>query len=221
VKLSSRTTYRPAFTLIELLVVVAIVTLLLGMTLPSVSRARQTALQIHCLANIAELSRGTLFYANANDSILPTTRQQTPGRDNMIWTQFIQPILGSTDVFLCAAAPDSRFADTWSQRGWLPIGLNRNLDPPRNQMHQLDTIADPTRTILFGDSVYGPTEPPSSRRGFMIRPGTLNARECISDRHRGRTNLGFLDGHADHYLGSAVDNYKTAVSVGLRWRPIR
>jgi len=130
VKLSSRTAYRPAFTLIELLVVVTVITVLVGMTLPSVSRARQTALQIHCLANIAELSRGMILYANANSGTLPTTRQQTPGRDNMIWTQFIQPILGSTDVFLCAAAPDSRFADTWSQRGWLPIGLNRKSPTP-------------------------------------------------------------------------------------------
>jgi prepilin-type N-terminal cleavage/methylation domain-containing protein/prepilin-type processing-associated H-X9-DG protein len=59
------------FTLIELLVVVAIISLLIAILLPSLSKARETARKAACLANLHAF--GTAFYTYAD-----TNRDQLP-----------------------------------------------------------------------------------------------------------------------------------------------
>ncbi len=54
---------RAAFTLIELLVVVAIVALLISILLPSLSRAREQARIVKCLANMSNLPKAVLMFA--------------------------------------------------------------------------------------------------------------------------------------------------------------
>ncbi|MHC4065815.1 MAG: prepilin-type N-terminal cleavage/methylation domain-containing protein [Planctomycetota bacterium] len=67
--------YRPSrdgFTLIELLVVVAIISALIGILLPSLSRARKQTRSTVCSANLRTLGQGLLMYANeSGDRLLP------------------------------------------------------------------------------------------------------------------------------------------------------
>ncbi len=60
-----------AFTLIELLVVVAIIALLVSILLPSLGRAREGARSTLCLANLKQISGGTLMYVTDQRGSMP------------------------------------------------------------------------------------------------------------------------------------------------------
>jgi prepilin-type N-terminal cleavage/methylation domain-containing protein/prepilin-type processing-associated H-X9-DG protein len=66
-------TRRPtgAFTLIELLTVVAIISLLISILMPSLSRARDQAKSVHCLARLKEFGNALAAYENVYDDQLP------------------------------------------------------------------------------------------------------------------------------------------------------
>jgi len=59
------------FTLIELLVVIAIISLLISILLPSLSRARDQAKSIHCLARLKEFGNALAAYENISEGSLP------------------------------------------------------------------------------------------------------------------------------------------------------
>lgn len=57
---------RSAFTLVELLVVIGIIALLLGILLPTLSRARDAGNSTRCLANMRQAAMAVTFYLNEN-----------------------------------------------------------------------------------------------------------------------------------------------------------
>lgn len=66
-----RRRHTPAFTLIELLTVVAIISLLISILMPSLSRARDQAKSIHCLARLKEFGNALASYENIYNDLLP------------------------------------------------------------------------------------------------------------------------------------------------------
>ena len=60
-----------AFTLIELLTVVAIISLLISIMMPSLTRARDQAKSVHCLARLKEYGNALGAYENVYGDLLP------------------------------------------------------------------------------------------------------------------------------------------------------
>jgi prepilin-type N-terminal cleavage/methylation domain-containing protein/prepilin-type processing-associated H-X9-DG protein len=103
------TSSRKGFTLVELLVVMGIIALLMGMLLPSLSRARQYALKVNCASNMRQVYIELQLYADANRGWLFPRRDVAPWTfgyvgpntdPNQVWTTMV---FGRTDppVMVC------------------------------------------------------------------------------------------------------------------------
>ena len=62
---------RRGFTLIELLVVIGIIAVLIGILLPVIRSARQSALSVQCMSNLRACGQILLIYANQNNGYFP------------------------------------------------------------------------------------------------------------------------------------------------------
>lgn len=85
---------RGAFTLVELLVVITIISLLVSILLPSLSRAREQAKGVHCVARLKEFGTAIAAYENVSGGALPPARW-FPDESNF---QFEEGEASSADV---------------------------------------------------------------------------------------------------------------------------
>ncbi|HVM47765.1 MAG TPA: type II secretion system protein [Candidatus Acidoferrum sp.] len=182
-----------AFTLVELLVVLAIIGILAALLLPSLSRAKNKAIQAVDINNLKEIITAVQLYATDNRDVLPAPnwlRQDHAGYPGWLYTldpsasgpaQFriekgvLWPTLKNQKLYLCPM--DNTNSSLFSQRdqqlssyaiNGAIIGYDRtNFPPEKLATMRPDDIAfwetDETDPQYFNDGANFPAEGVSAR----------------------------------------------------------
>ena len=185
------------FTLIELLVVIAIIAILAAMLFPALNKAKLTAQSISCLNNTKTIMNGMTLYGDTY-GYYPYRSSSTA--TSPFWHQHIYEIISGRDksglspsVYAAAPyyrCPAYRFAGDPNHMT-LAYGKNDYLGGAGNNTTKPASVRQPSQKIAIGDSYD------AARYGQIIAPvGEF----LLGNRHEGRANVAFVDGHAEKLL---------------------
>jgi prepilin-type processing-associated H-X9-DG protein len=104
----SRHNRRFAFSLVELLVVIGVIAVLIGLLMPVLGRARESANRTACMSNMRQLAAGLLQYAADNRGYFPRPSQNIVySNEDWIYYQFGRdPSLGRLVPYCGVPRPD-------------------------------------------------------------------------------------------------------------------
>lgn len=209
---------RRGFTLIELLVVIAIISLLISITTPSLSRARQQAKATVCMATLGEMMKGLFAYGNDYSFALPPMRYEArPPNAPAGWTP-----PGGRPIYhgWAEALYQSMYSEKdypWDQ----PFPVMRNLDDKyrfwtckegepqfgsagghyrvyegswggtlERVRYRLPLLMDSNPQVTLQEDLERADIP-------KLRIAGLEGEAFIDERHYGGSNFSFRDGHVE------------------------
>ncbi|MBN1489307.1 MAG: type II secretion system protein [Phycisphaerae bacterium] len=216
-----------AFTLIELLVVVAIISMLIAMLLPSLSRARQHAQSVVCLSNLRQMGIAAQAYVCVNSDFYPVGQHRVISATGMttfawdfasernwstgemkVWPGLLWAAQTAMEIQQCPSfqGPANSLNDPYTgynyNVSYIGHGQGEATDPPARLLvppARSGQVRRPAACALFGDGQYG-----AGANKFMRSPwdhslDRFPARAAGTQgfRHLSRTNVGFCDGHAE------------------------
>ena len=229
--------HRSGFTLVELLVVVAILSLLISVMLPSLSKARQQARAVTCLGRCRELGRAMTLYLNDFDHYpAHQFRINDPDDTRVRWFDSLAYILGEYEVQSCPSTKEwvvgrnNSYGYNYKYLG--SVRDNEHEDNPRPPFERfpVKSVRSPHSTIAFADCDgtgwkldYEPAPLKDGNdqyrygnHGYTLDPtyipiwseGTFsggehepyawhNWRTYMSNRHLGKAETIFVDGHGE------------------------
>lgn len=204
-----------AFTLIEVLVTITVIAVLISISVPVVQNALGKSRSSACASNLRQLGVAFQLYAADNNGYFPAARFRDPYLEGKnpsrnLWQVEISPYLREIKNFYRLDANGDRYAfcpeyvsaysdhPEFGNRATGGYGLNPELSPGNgwDLRYRRVNIENPSTAILAGDScayhlilINGGFEKDASLPGGY--------KSTHPDRHNGRANYLFVDGHVE------------------------
>ncbi|MGA1238325.1 MAG: type II secretion system protein [Rhodothermales bacterium] len=187
------------FTLIELLVVVAVIGILAGLLLPTLSRAKEKGRTVLCLSNLRQLQMALEMYAGEHDD-------EAPPRDaTQHWPGALYPYYGDITLLHCPSdEPESRrsfLINGWNDYFEKLLGSEAFEGFMRYQYPhgmKLAAVPLPAETISFGEKRTGSPhvymDVLQGQKGNDLEELEHARHGGKPNRRAGRSNFAFCDG---------------------------
>lgn len=191
-----------AFTLVELLVVLAIIALLISILLPVLQKARDEAVKITCRSKLRQLVIAVRMYADQYKGFLPGPMSicDPPGPETTPTSTgwlYKTGLIKDPRIWFCPADPRvgkiAQFSFTYNGRMIVVPGYDEKDDPPildYPYVRKITTFREPSRCIVYAE------ENTQSIRPYPINDAFFIYYDVTDNRHRGMSEVGYLDGHA-------------------------
>jgi prepilin-type processing-associated H-X9-DG protein/prepilin-type N-terminal cleavage/methylation domain-containing protein len=213
---------RLGFTLVELLVVIGIIATLIGILLPSLSKAREQGKTVQCLSNLRQMAVAAQNYTIANGGRFPIAYFKQQGWDfskengevvpGLLWGRKTEVRVQQCPSF---DGKSNTAADPYT-------GYNYNVSYIGGGEYEVvqapaktTQVRRPSETVIFGDGEWS-NGANKYMRAPQVTPNdpipSLRIAGTQGFRHRGRTNVSFVDGHAETWGDRYTDTHPAVVS---------
>jgi type II secretory pathway pseudopilin PulG len=201
--------------LIELLVVIAIIAILAAMLLPALARAKEKGRQTACINSVHQQTSAVLMYAEDNGGVLPATAYNDANGNEVDWPVVLDPYLNyCAGIHIC---PTDQKSQTNS------YGLNELVfvdltDPSPPAPTRVTSVRTPSICVLQGDlgteDDFVTPRPDTLKLVAPASPLNDDKDARPSTRHTARCDLGFFDGHGEHWK---LQQFYTSQTPTNKW----
>ena len=212
--------YRSAFTLIELLVVITIISVLIGIAVPTMSSMQTAGRKVQSLSNMRQLGTAFQLYCGQNDGALPGEGESSPTWGTLAGTANATAwfnVLPATGGFPAASSYASQPANFYNKANLLYVPAanypSTKVSGPGPLFAvaycsklassgtdatslRLQNFQQPSHTVIFQESgVTGEKLTVASQSAYNGQSKSFASRSIC--RYSGKTVIVFADGHAE------------------------
>ncbi len=200
---------RLAFSLIELMIVVAIISVLGSLILTAVGTARDSARRVKCVNNLRQMVIAATMYELDYGMYPPAFERDFETGETRTWEAILWDADAESRIQQCpsfhgeAMWEDDRYTGynyNASYVGGTILRRGATILPASKPSACRIAIGNPSTCALFGDGEY---ECGANKFMRSPYPGDLDTDASLAlggtqgYRHRGKTNVGFADGHVE------------------------